>query len=451
MKSKKWFVGVAVMALSVGLLAGCGGNNNNNSSSSGTPAASETSEAKDVPAEGKEVSIFWSSAATENENNILTAFTEETGIKVNKVIIPGNGDESQQKIDISLVSGDTTDVIFNGNVLTIDKYKKGETIIPLNDLAAEAGYDADKVFGKYLPKDADGKYYGLPSGQTIWSVVYNKQIFDDAGVPYPEGNWTWDDYIKIAEKLTDPSKKIYGSYMLDYDNYNYILAKQQDVSAYKEDGTSNYDDPAFKESLQFFKDLGNKYKIQPSYEEFKTKKLPWDGFMQGNYGMHFISSWYLGLLSDSETYPRDWKYGIAPTPANANGQNNLVNIEYYSINKNAKNPKAAFELVKFLAENKYKYVHFIPARENLSSDDWSTLFADTAKQSGDNVTGDELYNAFINNGLGVVDEKISGSIPAEYSKAVISGAEKFYLGQATAEEAVNEIKAAADNAIAAAK
>lgn len=443
MISKKSFAVSLALVVAVGLLAGCGNGNTNSSSSSSPSAETNTAEAGN-----QEVSIFWSSSATANDNQMLDDFATKTGIKVNKVILSGTGDEQQQKINMMLVSGDKTDVMFMPNPVELAEQQEGGTLMPLNESATKVGYDAEKTFGKYLPKDKDGNYYGFPSGQTIWSIIYNKKIFDDAGVAYPKGNWTWDDYVKTAEKLTDTSKKIYGSYMLDYDNYNYILANQRKVSAYKEDGTSNYDDPAFKDSLQFFQDLGNKYKVQPSYEEFQTKKLPWDGFMQGTYGMTFISSWYLGLLSDTKTYPRDWKFGVAPTPANPDGQNNLVSSEYFGINKNAAHQAEAFELVKFIAENKYIYEHTLPAREDLSEEDWTALFAESAKGSGGDVTGEDLYNAFINNGLGIVDEKIGGSISKQYSNFIIKEGQKFYYGQESADDAVKNIKEQADKAIA---
>ena len=45
--------------------------------------------------------------------------------------------------------------------------------------------------------------------------------------------------------------------MLDYDCYNYMYALQKGWEPYKADGTANFDDPLFKESLEFFYGLGN--------------------------------------------------------------------------------------------------------------------------------------------------------------------------------------------------
>jgi multiple sugar transport system substrate-binding protein len=42
-------------------------------------------------------------------------------------------------------------------------------------------------------------------------VAYNKDIFDAAGVPYPEDGWTISDYRDLALQLTDAEAGIYGS------------------------------------------------------------------------------------------------------------------------------------------------------------------------------------------------------------------------------------------------
>src|SRR5690606_27405849 len=35
--------------------------------------------------------------------------------------------------------------------------------------------------------------------------AYNKNLFDEAGVPYPTEDWTWDDFADMAEQLSSGS------------------------------------------------------------------------------------------------------------------------------------------------------------------------------------------------------------------------------------------------------
>lgn len=57
----------------------------------------------------------------------------------------------------------------------------------------------------------DGKYYGVPRDAVSGFIAYNKDIFDAAGVAYPEDGWTVADYRDLAIQLTDAEAGIYGS------------------------------------------------------------------------------------------------------------------------------------------------------------------------------------------------------------------------------------------------
>ena len=50
-------------------------------------------------------------------------------------------------------------------------------------------------------------YYGLPYRTSASIMFYNKTMFDEAGVPYPEEGWTYEDMLEIARKLTIPGQQ----------------------------------------------------------------------------------------------------------------------------------------------------------------------------------------------------------------------------------------------------
>ncbi|GAA3775424.1 ABC transporter substrate-binding protein [Microbacterium kribbense] len=54
------------------------------------------------------------------------------------------------------------------------------------------------------------KVIGFPAVVDNVGLLYNKTLFDKAGVAYPTANWTWDDFRAAAKKLTDPANHIYG-------------------------------------------------------------------------------------------------------------------------------------------------------------------------------------------------------------------------------------------------
>ena len=135
------------------------------------------------------------------------------------------------------------------------------------------------MFGENLPIYDDGQVYGLPAFNDVWCTFINTKVFENAGVEVPSAEgWTWEKYIETAQKLTNADEEIYGSLMLDYDTYNFMYALQNGAEHYKEDGTANYDDPRFKESVEFFYSLGNDLKIQPDITTYKAGVYPWNAF-----------------------------------------------------------------------------------------------------------------------------------------------------------------------------
>ncbi|GGH10499.1 ABC transporter substrate-binding protein [Paenibacillus segetis] len=454
MRQRLKFATLALVVLMLtSLLAACGSNSGDSSAEPSNEGKTTSSDSATTGAVTLKIYSDGNRAQDTNFLDLIDAFKKDTGINVELNIIPGDGVEIYKKIDIELGTQDSsTDLILLTNPIFLDKYTKSNSLLPLNDLIKEQNYDAEGKFGKYL-SEYNGNIYSLPAGAGNWAVYYNKKVFDDANVPYPSGAWTWDQYIETAKKLTDKSKGIYGSYTLDYDNYMYFTARQKDVPGYKEDGTSNYDDPAFKEALQFFGDLGNVHKVQPSWMEFKTKKLAWDGFMSGKYGMHVIGSWYTNMFLDKESYPRDWEFGITelPTPADGSGNNNIGVVNGIGANVNTKHPKEAFEFIKYFAENNYKFVGDLPARVDLTEDDVQGLFKDISDRLAGEVTVDQLSKALYNNGLGFADEKIVGPAASEYSNIILQESELYLIGQKSLEDTVKIIKERVDQAIAAEK
>ncbi|WP_339310970.1 sugar ABC transporter substrate-binding protein [Paenibacillus sp. FSL M7-0896] len=440
--TKKAILTSLLLGLAGTSLAGCGGTNNLTDNSAASTNSGE-----------EPVTIKWyvtsGNGNLPSTQQLLADYKAESGVNVELQIIPGDGDAIYKKIDVDLSAGGDVDLITMQNAIVLSKYANNDWLLPLNDIYKEASYDYETEFGKNLSKFNGDTIYTLPDSLVSWVVFYNKKIFDDANVPYPSGEWTWDQYIETAKKLTDPSKGIYGSSMPDYDIILYLLAQQRGVNAYKADGTSNYDDPAFKESLQWYGDFGNKLKIQPSWLEIKSKKIPYDAFMTGKYGMQLIGSWYTFAPQDLKTYPRDWKIGITQIPVDPQGKNSISTSGGVAINKASKHPKEAADFIKWFAENNYKYSGGMTAQVNLNEEESDKLFTDMAAKfpTLDGITAEELKSALVTPNLGVVPEKITGSIPTDYGNIILQEGELYLVGQKSLDDTIMSIKTRADEAI----
>ncbi|MBC8081502.1 MAG: extracellular solute-binding protein, partial [Gorillibacterium sp.] len=319
------FFKISLMLLAMLLLvvlSACGGANSkskNNSEASkdavtSSPAASTP--ASEVPkADPVTISMYvWEGISDPAKGGNYVGVKDEfeklnPDIKIEFKTLAGTDEDIMKKLDVSMIAGDNTDIIFLKNPTFTQKYTAAGFLLSMNETAQAQGYDLEKTYGKYLNKIKDN-VYSLPVGFSGNILYYNKKIFDDAKVAYPSNDLTWDQYIELAKKLTDSKKGIYGSYMQPWNHYLYLTASQKKVPAYKEDGSSNLDDPAFKEALQFFNDLSAVHKVQPNRAEMMSKKLDWDAFTTGKFAMNVVGGWQMGILSDQTTYPRDWKFGV---------------------------------------------------------------------------------------------------------------------------------------------
>lgn len=108
-------------------------------------------------------------------------------------------------------SGEAPDVISLG-LEAVNMAVSNDLLLPLDDIiAGDEELTAKK--DQYAPSLLDGfssgdSLYGLPNGAQTMVVYYNKHMFDEAGLEYPQDGWTWDQFRETAEKLTKDG--VYG-------------------------------------------------------------------------------------------------------------------------------------------------------------------------------------------------------------------------------------------------
>ena len=384
-------------------------------------------------------------------NTMNADFEAETGIHVVVQPVPGDEDEYKAKINIDLMGGSDVDVVETLGPKDYSRQVSAGFFMPLNEAVEEAGIDPYTLYGANLPVEEDGNYYALPFKQEMYCVFYNKAIFDEAGVPYPEGPWTWDEYVETAQKLTDKSKGVYGSFMNADLPWMYMPAQQLEVPFYKEDGSCNFDDPVFKEYAQWFKYISNDLGIQPSVSELEAENANWNYYALEGYRLAMFpqGNWFTRLLNSQEDYPKDWNYGVAPLPsAGEGGNNNLVSLGYVAINKNAAHPEEALTYALWIAENQWKYEGGIPAFATMSEEDQQPAFGSIAEASHGQVTVDDLYQNLINTGLGSVSSDIVGTAAAEYYNIVKEELSSYNMNLQDIDTAISNIVTRVNDAIA---
>ena len=113
----------------------------------------------------------------------------------------------------------------------------------------------------------EGRVYGVLNNASVDCVWFHKDLFDEAGLPYPKGPWRWEEFIPLAQKLMvrDAKGRIerFGL-MFEWWNWRHFML-QWGGRAYTEDGTRCIlDSPETVAAIQFMQDLIYKHHVSPS-------------------------------------------------------------------------------------------------------------------------------------------------------------------------------------------
>src|SRR4051812_44848538 len=170
----------------------------------------------------------WNYDTTPEFKALFEAYQKENpNVKIEPVDIEAA--QYDQKLTTMLAGNDDSDVLTMKNLIGYSNYAyRGQ----LKDMTAYAkSLDGEKYQGMLENmKDDNGKIYALPYRNDFWVLYYNKKLFDQAGVKYPE-NLTWDEYRETAKKLTSGSgdTKVYGAYNHVWRSITNATAAAQEV------------------------------------------------------------------------------------------------------------------------------------------------------------------------------------------------------------------------------
>lgn len=190
-----------------------------------------------------------------------------------------------------------------------------------------------------------GHVYALPYDYGAVLLIYNKDLFDAESVPYPTANWTWDDFLHAAAKLTKPEKNQYGfvqSPDFVWGAVPFIWSNGGDYLS--DDGrTLLLTEPATVEAIQWYGDLRNKHKVAPAVGSgFSTWR---DTFYTGKVGMFIDGPWQALTLRARANF----RWDFALIPRGKAGRMSWIAGTGYAISTTSKHHDEAWEFVKAMA------------------------------------------------------------------------------------------------------
>ena len=121
-----------------------------------------------------------------------------------------NSDNALQKVTVALQRNEQPDISYQYGT-NMPQLATAPKLVDLTDKVSEPDFNWNDFFeGERAVATVNDHVYGVPALVDNLAVVYNKDMFQQAGIPTPTPDWTWDDLRSAAAALTDKSKQQFG-------------------------------------------------------------------------------------------------------------------------------------------------------------------------------------------------------------------------------------------------
>jgi multiple sugar transport system substrate-binding protein len=274
------------------------------------------------------------------------------------------------KLVIQIASGKAPDLIHMATE-GVEFVARKNLVIQLDELTSEPpgkellnGVDPTLVKGFSV----EGKLYLVPVAWNNMMIYYNTKVFGEAGIPRPSNDWTWDDFLSIAKRLTSgegPAKRF--GFGIPYFNFGLTpFWYSNDTAVLKDDlKQSNLGDPKFLESVKFVHSMVRENGVSPDpantdpnavFQLFAAGKIAMTG--GGHWPMQFFRA---NNFND---------FDVVPWPKNKD-QKTVFGADGWGISTKTKEKAIAWEMLKELtsAESQQQAAGLgvaIPARRSVA-------------------------------------------------------------------------------------
>jgi multiple sugar transport system substrate-binding protein len=304
-----------------------------------------------------EVQFLRSAATIVPENpleQLVAKFEEENEGYTVKILTTATGDDYFTKL-VTMTAAGTPPDIFDMPPWKLDVFKKENMLAELKEYADAWGMDLKTMPEALLQEyTMDGMLLGLPvMGNTVHLIGYNKDLFDEAGVAYPQRYWTWDDCLEASKLLTidedgDGDPEIWGltfNVLGPATLLPYLWTWGADFYNYPELNKCTLNSPIALEALEYQLALIREHKVSPP-PEMGAADLGIT-FAAGKVAMANVTSGSWKDPKDATQFAWPFKFGLVDYPKKFETRS-LIHGNGLSISRITKNRDAAWTLMQFL-------------------------------------------------------------------------------------------------------
>lgn len=307
------------------------------------PAAEEAAE----PVTIKVVSFLTYDENKEGaEAQVVAAFQEaHPEIKVDFQLLPYADYFTSLK---TWIAGGTAPDVASLDLSMLQEMAASGSLVDLNTLIKADNYDLTQYYQSTLDMFSNnGGQYGLPASYSNVVLYYNKELFDEAGLPYPDDKMDWATFMDYNTKLTkdtndDGTIDIFGTSRLWWPYYMLLTG----ATPFNADATEcTLTDQKAIDGFQAMVDLTLTDKVAPSANDLAAQD-DWHMFEAGRIAMYPIGPWSVSEFND---VIKDFDWDATTLPIGPTGEKvTFLFGNAYSMLSASKNQKAAFEFLKFV-------------------------------------------------------------------------------------------------------
>lgn len=310
------------------------------------------------PGEGEALRVVtWASAwELRLEQRIVDEYRQRhPGVRVALESVPQSG--YRETVLTSMAAGEPPSVFLVDNAS--NAFLQHALLLELGRYGFRVGVDPAAYYGNVVEvfRTADGGLYAFPKDFTPMVIYYNRRLFDEAGVPPPREDWTWDDFLAAAKALTrdadgDGEADRFGAPFLRdlYLWQPWVWAAGGDIL---DPGglraTGHLDSAATRRALRFLLDLAVEHGVVPTFELKRWGINDQRMFFSGRLAMIESGHWF---LVEALRHMRAGRIelGVAPLPRAPGGE--PVTVIYaagWVVPRAARHRRRAVELAAWLA------------------------------------------------------------------------------------------------------
>ena len=222
------------------------------------------------------------------------------------------------------------------------KFQQRGFLLGLREYLKESDLDVTAYGNMYGEIAIDNEFYAMPTRSTCWVLYYNRELFDEAGVPYPE-QMTWQEYEELALTMTrdNGEGKIWGGY--------FPVWIPQFCAVQKGYYLLDDDMGPVRESLEMMERLYRDSHMP--YEDIRLRDNDYcQDFEKGNIAMMINGEWLVNQFLEDETegvHVPEWGIAPVPVPQGVEAGTTVGMYQFAGITSNCPCPEEAFAFLEF--------------------------------------------------------------------------------------------------------